>query len=67
MVELGLSLLQNRGYFVAESPNGSHSFRMKRPQEFHHLWGKVDPNLLTADFYSNIFIIEPLFSHIFAI
>ncbi len=59
MIELGLNLLQSGGYFVAESPNGSPSFRVKSPEHFHHLWGEVHPNMLTGDFYSNVFSSNP--------
>jgi hypothetical protein len=51
MIELGLSLLQSGGYFVAESPNGSPSFRVNSPEYFHHLWGEVHPRrMLSEDF-----------------
>ena len=61
MIEFGLDRLQGGGYFVAESPNGSSPFRRKQPDYFHHLWGKVHPNMLTADFYSHIFSNLPYF------
>lgn len=61
MIEFGLNRLQSGGYFVAESPNGSTPFRTKKPDYFHQLWGQVHPNMLTADYYSNIFSSLPYF------
>lgn len=59
MIEFGLQRLQSGGYFIAESPNGSDEFRKKDPTYFHRLWGRVHPNMLTADFYANIFSSVP--------
>ncbi len=61
MIEFGLNHLRSGGYFIAESPNGSHPFKKKEPEVFHHLWGQVHPNMLTADFYSSAFAHQPHF------
>jgi hypothetical protein len=61
MIELGMGLLKSGGYFIAECPNGSKAFQKKHPNHFHHLWGKVHPNMLTADFYSTVFSAVPYF------
>ncbi len=61
MIHLAESLLINGGYFVAFSPNGSRSFRLKNPETFHRFWGKVHPNYINGDFYKHIFRNRPYF------
>jgi 2-polyprenyl-3-methyl-5-hydroxy-6-metoxy-1,4-benzoquinol methylase len=48
------------GLFIAFTPNGSDEFRRKNEKNFQKLWGKVHPNLLTAEFYEQIFYKYPL-------
>lgn len=55
MISLAKSKLNNGGYFIAISPNGSNSYRKKDPAGFHLAWGKVHPNYLNVDFYKTIF------------
>jgi 2-polyprenyl-3-methyl-5-hydroxy-6-metoxy-1,4-benzoquinol methylase len=59
MVNLSKSLLRQEGYFVALCPNGSRAYREKNPLGFHKTWGKVHPNLLSADFYQYVFKDNP--------
>jgi hypothetical protein len=54
MINLGLSLLDSNGYFIAISPNGSIN-REKIDPNYHQGWGKVHPNYLNADFYKKVF------------
>ncbi len=55
MINLAKRLLAPGGYFVAISPNGSAAYQQKNPDGFHHAWGKVHPNFLSATFYQYIF------------
>jgi 2-polyprenyl-3-methyl-5-hydroxy-6-metoxy-1,4-benzoquinol methylase len=55
MIALAKSLLKQGGYFIAVAPNGSTEYRKINPNAFHHIWGKVHPNYLNADFYKFIF------------
>jgi 2-polyprenyl-3-methyl-5-hydroxy-6-metoxy-1,4-benzoquinol methylase len=55
MIGLAESLLVDGGYFVAFCPNGSPAFRSGNQEAFHHMWGKVHPNYLSADFYQYVF------------
>ena len=43
------------GWVVAQTPNGSQSFRQADPVAFHRLWGRVHPFLLTGEFVSRCF------------
>lgn len=61
MIQTGASLLTPQGYFIALCPNGSPEFRQKYPANFHLLWGKVHPNLITARFYQRAFQNHPYF------
>lgn len=51
--ELANKLLKPGGYFIAITPNGSQAFRNNNEFNFHKLWGKVHPVLLTDDFVKN--------------
>jgi hypothetical protein len=46
---------------VAESPNGSEAFRRRDPAHFSKLWGRVHPNMMSAEFYLEAFKGLPLF------
>ena len=48
--DLADRVLKPGGYFVAVCPNGSEAFQKKSPLNFHKLWGKVHPILLTDKF-----------------
>ena len=48
--DVAKKLLKPGGIFIAVTPNGSVSFRKKMPFNFHRLWGKVHPILLTDEF-----------------
>ncbi len=61
MIRLAKSLLVEGGYFVAFCPNGSLAFRMKNPETFHRIWGKVHPNYLNVDFYKKLFRGNPYY------
>lgn len=61
MIQTGASLLTTEGYFIAICPNGSPEFRQKYPVNFHQLWGKVHPNLLTARFCQKAFRNHPYY------
>jgi 2-polyprenyl-3-methyl-5-hydroxy-6-metoxy-1,4-benzoquinol methylase len=52
MIQVGLDKLKKGGFFIAESPNGSDSFREKYPDWFHRFWGRVHPNYLSDAFYA---------------
>lgn len=49
------------GMVVAQTPNGSQDFRAARPEEFHRLWGRVHPFLLTAAFVEHNFGHQPCY------
>lgn len=55
MFQLAQSLLNEDGYFVAYCPNGSAALRNNNPKLFHHFWGQVHPNLLSAEFFAAAF------------
>ena len=48
--ELAFEKLKNGGIFIAITPNGSKEFQKKAPNDFHKLWGKVHPILLSKSF-----------------
>jgi 2-polyprenyl-3-methyl-5-hydroxy-6-metoxy-1,4-benzoquinol methylase len=54
-IAVGRRLLRNGGWFVAFTPNGSHSLRLRRPAEWMSLWGQVHPNFLDPEFYRHTF------------
>jgi 2-polyprenyl-3-methyl-5-hydroxy-6-metoxy-1,4-benzoquinol methylase len=45
-----LERLRPEGLLVAITPNGSSVYRKTRPNDFHHLWGSVHPQLLDEQF-----------------
>ncbi len=47
-----LSVLQPNGFLIALFPNGSSAFRIREPQAFHKLWGRVHPVMLDVEFVS---------------
>jgi 2-polyprenyl-3-methyl-5-hydroxy-6-metoxy-1,4-benzoquinol methylase len=55
LFDLAQKKLKSDGYFIAITPNGSETFRRKRPINFHHLWGKVHPILLSDEFVNKNF------------
>jgi 2-polyprenyl-3-methyl-5-hydroxy-6-metoxy-1,4-benzoquinol methylase len=59
MIDLGMSLLREGGYFIIESPNGSEAFRRAHPAHFSKLWGMVHPNMISVDFYEHAFASSP--------
>jgi hypothetical protein len=61
MLELAKRKLNGNGYFIAICPNGSSVYREKNPEAFHHTWGKVHPNFITADFYRTVFKNNPYY------
>lgn len=54
MINLGKSLLNNNGFFIAISPNGSEA-REGIDSDYDKGWGKVHPNYLNVEFYKKIF------------
>lgn len=59
MYNLAKKLLSKNGLFIAESPNGSPSFRRVHPKKFSKFWGLVHPNLLSDDFFKSVFSNNP--------
>lgn len=59
MVDESKKLLNENGLFIAESPNGSSTFRKRLPSEFHQGWGLVHPNYLSDRFYQYLFQKNP--------
>lgn len=55
MISLGKSLLNNPGYFIAISPNGSEEYEKAQNNLYHQGWGKVHPNYLNVEFYKTVF------------
>lgn len=53
------NLLKNDGFFIAECPNGSDEFRIRKPKSFHKNWGLVHPNYLNSKFYKTVFDKNP--------
>lgn len=59
-LKLARALLKPNGYFVALTPNGSAPFRSKNPDGWHHLWGKVHPNLIDDEFWHHTLAGTPM-------
>jgi hypothetical protein len=55
MFLLAQQVLLEDGYFVAYCPNGSADLKRKNPVLFHHFWGQVHPNCLSAEFFAKAF------------
>ncbi len=53
--DIAKKLLKPGGLFIAVTPNGSEAFRKNNKFNFHKLWGKVHPVLLTDDFVNHNF------------
>jgi hypothetical protein len=60
-IRFAMERLREGGCFVAESPNGSEAFRRRDPAHFSKLWGRVHPNMMSAEFYLEAFKGLPLF------
>lgn len=61
MISDAKRLLTRDGLFIAESPNGSESFRINSFNAFHQGWGLVHPNYLSDEFYRTAFGKNPFF------
>lgn len=61
VIELAQKKLTKDGYFIAETPNGSHDFREKFPHNFHVWWGMVHPNYLSDEYYKYVFRKNPYY------
>jgi len=59
MVNISKKLLNPGGYFIAECPNGSKSFREKNSRAFNLAWGLVHPSYISEDFYQWMFRENP--------
>ena len=59
MLRTGLRLIREGGYFVAECPNGSPERRRSAPLLTRKAWGRVHPNLISADFLAYAFRDHP--------
>lgn len=55
VIDFARSALRPGGFFVAFTPNGSEAYRRADPAGWHHLWGKVHPNLIDDQFYRRAF------------
>lgn len=55
MFTLAQNLLNKDGLIVIYCPNGSDSFKKRKPMDFHRLWGQVHPNYLNDKFFKNVF------------
>jgi 2-polyprenyl-3-methyl-5-hydroxy-6-metoxy-1,4-benzoquinol methylase len=60
VIDLARLALRPGGFFVAFTPNGSEAYRQVDPTGWHHLWGKVHPNLIDDQFYHRAFAADPL-------
>lgn len=58
--KLARRVTKQGGLFIAFTPNGSEPFRRRDEQSFKWLWGEVHPNILTDEFYRNLFSGVPL-------
>jgi len=55
MITQGMLCLRRGGFFVSECPNGSAERRCQAPRLTSKAWGRVHPNLISAEFLSRAF------------
>lgn len=60
-LKMMLSWTKPGGMVVAQTPNGSPDFRAASPNNFHRLWGRVHPFLLTSGFVERNFGHHPCY------
>lgn len=58
IIKLARQLIKPGGWFVAFTPNGSETYRIQNPKNWHRGWGFVHPLVIDANYYSSQFSTE---------
>lgn len=60
VVEQAKRWIKPGGWFIGFTPNGSDEFRRRNEAGFRTLWSRVHPNVLTGEFYQQLFPENPV-------